>query len=113
MYFGRDNPDLIATLTYLTPEEGGRKTPAKSGYRPQFGIHDYSYQSSGEQVFTDRDKVSPGETIKAEITLLSPNLFEKKLSVGLAIEIKEGSKLTARGTIESIINKTLIAPTLN
>lgn len=105
--FGKDRPDLIATVTYLTTDEGGRKTPANSGYRPQFGISDLRMQTSGEQIFINKDSVNPGETAKAEITLLSPQFFEGKLFIGKEFEFKEGSRLIARGKIEEILNKAL------
>lgn len=108
MYLGgKDKPDFIATVTYLTPEQGGRKTPANSGYRPQFKISDIEMQTSGEQKFIGKDSVLPGETIEAEITILSPQFFIQKLFVGKHFEFREGSRIVAKGIINKIVNKEL------
>jgi translation elongation factor EF-Tu-like GTPase len=46
--------DFIATLTYRTTEQGGRKTAAVSGYRPQVKFDFAEMQTSGQQTFIDR-----------------------------------------------------------
>jgi len=69
------SPDLIAELYYRTPEEGGRKTTAFSGYRPQIKFSFSEMQTSGQQKFIGTDKAGPGDTVKAEIAILSPNFF--------------------------------------
>jgi translation elongation factor EF-Tu-like GTPase len=60
-------PDFIAVLTYLSAEEGGRKTPARSRYRPGIKFPFSSMQTSGQQIFIGTDIVYPGETVEAEI----------------------------------------------
>lgn len=99
--------DFIATLTYKTSEEGGRKTPAKSGYRPQVKFDFEEMQTSGEQIFIERNMVYPGETVKAKITLLSPALFGGKLRIGMKFEFREGNSTIGTGTISHIINDQL------
>lgn len=101
-------PDFIAKLHYYTTEQGGRKTPANSGYRPQVKFDFSDFQTSGQQKFIGTDMVYPGETITAQITILSPSFFQNKLSVGLGFEFREGHKVIGTGKILEILNKELL-----
>ncbi|PWT98819.1 MAG: hypothetical protein C5B52_11525 [Bacteroidetes bacterium] len=64
-------------------------------------------QSSAQQVFSDRDRVYPGETVMASITLASPNYFEGALSVGMEFEFGEGNRIIETGVLTQIINPSL------
>jgi translation elongation factor EF-Tu-like GTPase len=75
-------PHFLALLHYKTTEEGGRKTPAYSRYRPILEFSGLLPLTSGQQIFIDKEVVYPGEMVKAEITILSVKSFEKKLYVG-------------------------------
>ncbi len=99
--------DFIAQLTYLTTEAGGRKTPAFSGYRPQVKFSFSEMQTSGQQVFIDKQEVYPGDTVKAQITIISDTYFAGKLYEGLDFEFLEGSRIIGTGVILEIINTTL------
>ena len=71
--------DFIAILKYKNTADGGRNAPALSGYRPQVKFHFTEMQTSGSQVFIDRDIVYPGETVRAYIKMGSPHLFKHLL----------------------------------
>ena len=101
--------DFIASLTYKTTEQGGRKTPAVSGYRPQIKFNYEKMQTSGEQTFIERKMVFPGDMVKAEIKLLSPEYFENKLHHGTKFEFREGETIIGTGKIIHIINEKLKA----
>jgi hypothetical protein len=103
----KGDPDFVAKLTYLTTEEGGRDGYAASGYRPYVKFDGRKEITSGEQLFVDKDKVLPGETVTAEIRMLSPNFFDKYLFVGQHFEIGEGSKVVGHGEVLEIINPSL------
>lgn len=103
----RKGPDFIAILKYRTTEQGGRKTPAQSGYRPQVKFPFSEMQTSGQQTFIDREKVFPGDTVEAEIKLLSPHFFEGCLVEGMEFEFREGARVIGIGTIKSILNDEL------
>lgn len=105
--------DFIAELQYLTTEQGGRKTPAKSGYRPQVKFDFTEMQTSGQQTFIDKELVSPGENIKAKIKILSPDYFAHSLSDGMEFEFREGETLIGTGKIEYIVNEKLEKPAGN
>lgn len=101
--------DFIAVLVYRTTEEGGRKTPAKSGYRPQVKFDFEEMQTSGQQTFIEREMVFPGDTVYAEIKILSEEFFENKLKVGMKFEFREGNTIIGTGKIKHIINERLNA----
>ncbi len=102
-------PDFIAELHYLTIDQGGRKKPAFSGYRPQVKFEFSKIQTSGQQKFLNREVVNPGDTVTAEITILSVEFFKNKLSSGLAFDFREGSKIMGTGKILEVLNNELLA----
>jgi translation elongation factor EF-Tu-like GTPase len=103
----RKMPDFIATLKYYTAEEGGRRTPMKSGYRPQVKFDFEEVQTSGQQVFIDREIVYPGDAVNAEITLASPMIFKGRLSIGMVFQFREGPRIIGIGHIIEIFNREL------
>jgi translation elongation factor EF-Tu-like GTPase len=103
----RQPPDFIATLKYYTAEEGGRRTPAKSGYRPQIKFDFEEMQTSGQQTFIDKEIVYPGDTVKAEIKMLSPMIFNTRLSNGMTFQFREGARVIGIGQIIEILNREL------
>lgn len=100
--------DFIASLTYFTSEQSGRHTLAFSGYRPQIKFHFSEMQTSGQQVFIDREIVYPGDTVEAEIRILSVDFFAGKLKEKMNFEFREGSRIIGTGQIKHIINDKLI-----
>jgi translation elongation factor EF-Tu-like GTPase len=103
----RRTPDFLAILKYHTSEEGGRRTPAKSGYRPQVKFDFEQMQTSGQQVFIDKEWVYPGDTVKAEITMVSPMIFTGRLVEGMVFQFREGARVIGTGHIIEILNPEL------
>jgi len=100
--------DFIADLKYLTTEEGGRQTPAFSGYRPQVKFDFDEMQTSGQQTFLNKDTVYPGDTVEAAIRILSVEHFENRLTEGMTFEFREGSRVIGTGKIMAILNDRLM-----
>lgn len=101
-------PDLIARVTYLTTEKGGRRTPAGTGHRPHTKFDGNSNITPAEQVFEDeREYILPGESSGAEITLVSREKFGKSIYAGQAFEFFDGDKLIGTGTVLQVLNKEL------
>lgn len=100
-------PSFIARLTYRTTEEGGRKTPAKSGYRPHVAFDFTEMQTSGQQIFLDKEIVYPGDSVKAEITVLTPDILKGKIKVGMTYEFREGATVIGTGEVLEILDKDL------
>ena len=103
----KGNPDFIAKVDYLKTEEGGRRGYASSGYRPQFQIEGKKESTSAEQLFVERDKVFPGETITAEIKILSIETFSGLLYEGMNFQLGEGRHKIAKGQILKVLNHKL------
>lgn len=103
----KGEPDFIASVTYLTTEQGGRKSYAASGYRPHVKFDGRKELTSGEQIFIDKDKVFPGETVAAEIRILRVDFFKNYLFIGQHFEVAEGSHLVGHGEVFEVINPNL------
>ncbi|MFY7733540.1 MAG: hypothetical protein ACOVSR_08650 [Bacteroidia bacterium] len=99
--------DFIAKLKYRTTEQGGRQTPAKSGYRPQVTFDFTEMQTSGQQTFIDKDTVFPGDTVEAKIKILSPEYYAGFLTEGMQFEFREGATVIGTGEIKYIVNDKL------
>jgi len=101
------NADFIAVLKYRTTEEGGRKTPAYSGYRPQVKFSFQKIQTSGQQTFINKKIVYPGEIVEAEIKIISVEIFKNCLEEGMNFEFREGDRIIGTGQIIKILNEKL------
>jgi len=106
--FISEKSDFIAELRYLTTEEGGRKTPAFSGYRPHIKFEFTNMQTSGQQTFLNRETVYPGDKVDAEIKILSADYFANSLEEGMTFKFMEGPITIGTGKITSILNKNLL-----
>jgi elongation factor Tu len=99
-------PDVEAEITFLPTAEGGRTTPALSGYRPNHKIKT-DYLTSGVHYYYDREEVAPGETALGTITFITPEAYPHSLRVGQEIEIQEGARVYGRAKITKIFNPLL------
>src|SRR5687768_11860302 len=99
--------DLIivkAKIRLKTPEEGGRKTGIKAGYRPN---HVFEQPSDirnikayiGDIQFTDQETMQPGETKIVTVRFLRNEQVEKFMHVGQRWFIYEVPRLIAEGEI--------------
>ena len=102
-----EKADFIAELKYRTTEQGGRRTPAYSGYRPQLKFEFSEMQTSGHQFFIGTNFVKPGETVLAQITMNSTQFYENNLEIEMEFEFREGATIIGIGQITEIINKSL------
>ena len=102
--------DFIAEIYYKLPIEGGRSTPAASGYRPTIKFPFDKMYTSGAQKFIDVDKVYPGQKVKAGIKIVSTAYFAGRLYEGLEFIFTEGTTVIGTGIIIEIINSSLKRP---
>jgi translation elongation factor EF-Tu-like GTPase len=94
--------DLEAEITFLTTEEGGRKTPAFSGYRAQFYVDGQDFVVVHE-FFDVVEPVYPGQTVKAYLAFTYPEYLVKVLHPGKEFLIREGQRVVARGRVTKIL----------
>lgn len=108
MSYETQTPDFVAELNYRTTEKGDRRTPANSGYRPHVKFPFSKMMTTGLQTFIGQGSVKPGQTVKSEIMILTPEFFENKLEIGMKFEVGEGSRVVAIGKLIEILNTDLI-----
>ncbi len=96
-------PDVEAEITFLKTEEGGRLRPAFSGYRPNHLITE-DYLTSGIHEYIDKEEVCPGETVKATITFITPDVYPHCLWLGREISVQEGGRVVGYAKITRIMN---------
>ncbi|MEV0612386.1 elongation factor Tu [Nonomuraea sp. NPDC050404] len=87
---------FTARVYLLTPEEGGRRRPIGSGYRPQFYLR--TTDVPGELVLPGGDGASPGETVEVSVELGKAVAVEP----GLGFAIREGGLTVGAGTVLTV-----------
>ncbi|HST03284.1 MAG TPA: elongation factor Tu [Chloroflexia bacterium] len=97
-----EEQDIEVTLYYLTREEGGRKKPAFSGYRPQF--HYSGRDWDAVHSYPDVEFVQPGQSARAYLSFLSPECHVGRLQPGTEFLVREGQRVVARGVVTRILN---------
>ena len=91
-----------ALLSFLSTEEGGRQTPAFSGYRPNHNFGEASGREFyiGQITFARSESILPGESKEVDIEFLNgPGLMRS----GRSWRIQEGPKLVATATLIEIL----------
>ncbi|MFC5048390.1 hypothetical protein ACFSTE_13635 [Aquimarina hainanensis] len=100
--------DFIAELQFLTTEQGGRKTFVTSGYRPHIEFDGFpNHLTSGQQTYINQKTVTPGETVKAEISILSKDYFTNRLYKDMTFKFCEGKHIMGYGKIIELVNMHL------
>lgn len=103
--------DIEAEITLLTTEEGGRKTPAFSGYRSQFYYDGHDWDAV--QNYIGVTEVYPGQTVTAQLAFLSPQCHVGKLFPGKEFLLREGQRVVGRGKVTKILNLEKSAERIN
>ena len=88
-----------AEVYVLKKEEGGRHTPFRNHYRPQFYIR--TLDVTGEiELPADHEIVMPGDNVTIEVDLISP----VACNVGLRFAIREGGRTVGAGQITELLD---------
>jgi elongation factor Tu len=82
----------------LKAEEGGRKTPFQTGYRPQFYFRTTDVTGTVE-LPKDREVVMPGDNVKMVVELINKVAMEEKLRFA----IREGGHTVGSGVVTKIL----------
>jgi elongation factor Tu len=86
------------TVYVLSTEEGGRKTPFFSGYRPQFYFRTTDVTGS-VTLPAGKEMAAPGDNLEIIGELIYPIAMDK----GLRFAIREGGRTVASGQVVDII----------
>ena len=89
--------EWVAKIYFLKTEEGGRKYPIATGYRPAFYFGDQ--QADGAILLDDHECISPGEESTMKIRMLHVDAIQDALRPNARFEVKEGLKVVGRGTV--------------
>ena len=82
----------------LKKEEGGRHTPFRNHYRPQFYLR--TMDITGEVKLPEGiEMVMPGDHVEIEVTLIYP----VALNAGLRFAIREGGRTVGSGQIKEVL----------
>jgi len=85
-----------ARLYALTAQEGGRHTPFRANYRPQFYLRTTDVPGSID--LGEIAEVAPGDVVEVGVTLGAPVAME----AGLGFAVREGRRTVAAGTITAV-----------
>jgi elongation factor Tu len=88
---------FTAHVYLLTAEEGGRRTPIMSGYRPQFFVR--TTDVMGQVDLGEIDLGIPGDRLDITVRLGKP----VPLSEGLGFAIREGGRTVGAGTVTAVL----------
>jgi elongation factor Tu len=97
----RAHQRFAATVRLLPAAEGGRRTPVRSGYSPQFYVR--TTDVSGVLNLDggcDRTEATPGETVQVTVALGKP----VALDAGQTFAIREGGRTVGAGTITTLLD---------
>jgi len=88
-----------ASIYVLKKEEGGRHTPFKNHYRPQFYLR--TMDCTGEISLPDGvEMVMPGDNVEIKVELIYP----VAINVGLRFAIREGGRTVGAGQFTEILD---------
>jgi elongation factor Tu len=102
----RAHQRFTATLHLLSAAEGGRRTPVRSGYSPQFYVRttDVSgvldLDGTGGSGPAAVASAMPGETVQVTVALGKP----VALDVGQTFAIREGGRTVGAGTVTALFD---------
>ena len=94
--------EIMATVHLLCPQEGGRQSFIVSGYRPHIHFGNEVY-ADGAIMFSDGEKLFPGDTCNVTITFPKPEYVKEYLRIGTTFAIHEGPHKIGEGEIVSLL----------
>ena len=86
-----------AGLHLFTAAEGGRHTPVRSGYRPQFHLR--TADVVGVLDLGAGTRAQPGDTVPVTVRLEAP----EPLELGMGFAVREGGRTVAAGTVDELL----------
>jgi translation elongation factor EF-Tu-like GTPase len=95
-----DLTKIAAKLYLLRPEEGGRKTPIFTGYRP--AVHFGNRQTDALIVFDPEEKPVLGGEYTVTIALAHPEYLGDTLQKDATFDCREGPKIIGRGKVLNV-----------
>jgi hypothetical protein len=93
-----------AVLTMRRTEDGGRKSPIRSGYRPNWWLPGEAGNvwAGGTVELTESEELAPGGMGTVRIYPFVPEVWSS-LQTGSALEMCEGPALIGKGTVTQVV----------
>jgi translation elongation factor EF-Tu-like GTPase len=95
-------PDIEAEISFLPTEAGGRSGAVSSDYRGDFYFGGQYYVTVHE--YPGVELVNPGQTVRALLRFLRPELLGNLLNVNDPFEIREGTRTVASGRVTRVLS---------
>jgi translation elongation factor EF-Tu-like GTPase len=95
---------LEAELTLVPAKDGGRTTPIRSGYRPNWWllVGGNRLNAGGTVELVEAEELAPGGTAAIRIYPFVPETWEP-ITVGSRLEMNEGPWLVGRAVVSRIV----------
>ena len=94
------NYHVKASVTFYPTDQGGRKQPVWSGYRPQIFYKDRDW--CGILTFVTKEVVFPGDTVITWITFLTPENHQGITKL-MPFLVREGPFEIGKGTVLEVL----------
>jgi translation elongation factor EF-Tu-like GTPase len=99
--------DFEAEVAFLPTAQGGRESPARSGYRAS---HDFGLEGAlndAAHEYVGCESVAPGQSASAKLWLLAPHYQQGRLYSGFNFTVQEGARVVGHGVVTNVINASL------
>ena len=100
-------PDCIGTVSLIPTELGGKSNAVRSGYKPQHLIHE-NYQTSGHHEYEKAGTLEPGQSAKAKVWFISPEVYPASIWPGRVLDLFEGSMRVGTLEVIDVVNPVLL-----
>ncbi len=97
-------PHIEADLQLLPTEQSGRRAPIFTGYHSLFACD--GRECDATHTLDTGEFAFPGETARVRITFRNPARQAGRLQPGQRFEIREESRVIARGEIRRLLTAT-------
>ncbi len=94
-------------VTLVPTANGGRMSPAGSGYRPQVALFN-NYQTSTTLEFVGADLVAPGNSVQVVGWFCTPNVYPRCIWPGRVLQVWEGPRHVGSLTINVVLNEAML-----
>ena len=104
-------PDAEVVLHFLPADSGGRKEPFRTvagSWRPMLDMGRSDGLNGALVEFIGAEWASPGDTIKARIWFLSPQLQHGRLFEGMTFTVHEAQPAIAHGRVGKVLNAEMV-----
>jgi elongation factor Tu len=96
---------FTAALHLLSAAEGGRRTPVRSGYNPQFYVRTTDVSGVLDLGGTDGSGSTPAEAVPGQTVQVTAMLGKPvALDAGQTFAIREGGRTVGAGTVTALLD---------